>query len=72
MNGKILAHIGKNSSKASHWLTSLVSSKYSWGCLGGLGGGVGGFVGGGGGGGGVKHQTNFTIFKNLKILKLLT
>ena len=52
MNGKILAHIGKNSSKASHWL--------------GLGGG------GGGGGGGVKHQTNFTIFKNLKILKLLT
>ena len=31
MNGKILAHIGKNSSKASHWLTSLVSSKYSWG-----------------------------------------
>ena len=44
MNGKILAHIGKNSTKASHWLTSLVSSKYSWGCLGGLGGG-GGLVG---------------------------
>ena len=59
MNGKILAHIGKNSSKASHWLTSLVSSKYSWGGLGGLGGGGGWWV---------KHQTNFTIFKNLKIL----
>ena len=44
MNGKILAHIGKNSTKASHWLTSLVSSKYSWGGLGGLGGG-GGLVG---------------------------
>ena len=44
MNGKILAHIGKNSTKASHWLTSLVSSKYSWGGLGGLGGG-GGWVG---------------------------
>ena len=41
MNGKILAHIGKNSTKASHWLTSLVSSKYSWGGLGGLGGGEG-------------------------------
>ena len=39
MNGKILAHIGKNSTKASHWLTSLVSSKYSWGGFGGLGGG---------------------------------
>ena len=44
MNGKILVHIGKNSTKASHWLTSLVSSKYSWGGLGGLGGG-GGVVG---------------------------
>ena len=65
MNGKILAHIGKNSSKASHWLTSLVSSKYSWGVWRVL-------EGRGEGGGVVKHQTNFTIFKNLKILKLLT